>query len=135
MGDWTAIADRVLAGKDLPREEALSVLRAPDADLLEVLAAAYKVRRHFHGNRVKIHVLENAMSGMCPEDCKFCSQSNIATGEIERYRLESKDEMVAAARKAKAAGAYKYCIVTSTRGPSDPQLSTICAAVREIKDT
>jgi biotin synthase len=135
MGDWNAIADRVLAGTDLTREEALSVLRAPDAELLEVLAAAYKVRHHFHGNRVKIHVLENAMSGMCPEDCKFCSQSNIATGEVERYRLESKDEMVAAARKAKAAGAYKYCIVTSTRGPNDAQLATICAAVKEIKQT
>jgi len=39
-----------------------------------------------------------------PEDCKFCSQSNISTGEVERYRLESKDEMVAAAKKAKAGG-------------------------------
>jgi len=75
------------------------------------------------------------MSGMCPEDCKFCSQSNIATGEVERYRLETKDEMVAAAKKAKAAGAYKYCIVTSTRGPSNVQLDTICAAVKEIKQT
>src|SRR5207244_5454384 len=37
--------------------------------------------------------------------------------------------------KAKAAGAYKYCIVTSTRGPSNPQLDTICDAVREIKET
>jgi biotin synthase len=135
MGDWNAVADRVLAGKELSREEALAVLRSSDVELLELLAAAYRVRHHYHGNKVKIHVLENAMSGMCPEDCKFCSQSNIATGEVERYRLESKDEMVAAAKKAKAAGAYKYCIVTSTRGPSDPQLATICAAVKEIKET
>jgi len=135
MGSWSALADRVLAGGDLAKAEALSVVRAPDVELLDVLNAAYRVRHHFHGNKVKIHVLENAMSGMCPEDCKFCSQSNISSGEVERYRLETKDEMVAAAKKAKAAGAYKYCIVTSTRGPSDPQLETICAAVKEIKQT
>src|SRR5258706_8072230 len=128
MGNWTSIADRILAGREFTREEALSVLRSPDVELLDLLGDAYKVRHNYHGNKVKIHVLENAMSGMCPEDCKFCSQSNISTGEVERYRLESKDEMVAAAKKAKAAGAYKYCIVTSTRGPSDPQLATICAA-------
>jgi len=97
MGSWSDLADRVLAGKEFTREEALSVLRSPDVELLDVLGAAYKVRHHYHGNKVKIHVLENAMSGMCPEDCKFCSQSNISTGEVERYRLESKDEMVAAA--------------------------------------
>src|SRR5438270_13585524 len=130
MGNWSALADRVLADGEISKAEALSVVRAPDAELLEVLDAAYRVRRRHHGNKVKIHVLENAMSGMCPEDCKFCSQSNISTGEVERYRLETKDEMVAAAKKAKAAGAYTYCIVTSTRGPTDPQLDTICAAVK-----
>jgi biotin synthase len=135
MGNWNALADRALAGQELTADEAVSVLRAPDAELLAVLDAAYRVRRHFHGNKVKIHVLENAMSGMCPEDCHFCSQSNIATGEIERYRLQSKEEMVAAAREAKKAGAYKYCIVTSTRGPNTHQLDTICAAVKEIKQS
>jgi biotin synthase len=135
MGNWNALADRALAGQELSKVEALSVLRAPDEELLELLDAAYRVRRRFHGNTVKLHVLENAMSGMCPEDCRFCSQSNISTGEVERYRLETRDEMVSAAKKAKAAGAYKYCIVTSTRGPSDPQLDAICAAVKEIKQT
>lgn len=135
MGNWGALADRVLGGETPSAAEALAVLRAPDEELLEVLSAAYRVRRHFHGNKVKIHILENAMSGMCPEDCHFCSQSNIATGEIERYRLQSQEEMVQAAREAKKAGAYKYCIVTSTRGPNDQQLETLCRAVKEIKET
>jgi biotin synthase len=135
MANWTDLADRVLARGEISRDEALSVLRSPDLELIDLLGAAYRVRYHHHGNKVKIHVLENAMSGMCPEDCHFCSQSNIATGEIERYRLQSKEEMVAAARQAKKAGAWKYCIVTSTRGPSDQQLDTICAAVKEIKES
>jgi biotin synthase len=134
MGNWASLADRALRGDAPSREEALAVLRSPDAELLDLLDAAYHVRRHFHGNRVKVHVLENAMSGMCPEDCHFCSQSSVATGQIERYRLETREEMVAAARKAKEAGAWKYCLVTSTRGPNAQQLEVICGAVREIKE-
>lgn len=135
MVDWNAVADRCIAGGAATRDEAQAVLRAPDPGLLDLLQAAYRVRRHFHGNRVKVHVLQNAMSGMCPEDCHFCSQSKVATGEIERYRLMSKEEMVEAARQAKAAGAWKYCLVTSTRGPNDRQLDVICDAVKEIKGT
>jgi biotin synthase len=134
MADWNALAERCIRGEAPSREEALAVLRAPDGEFMDVIAAAYRVRRHFHGHRVKVHILENAMSGMCPEDCGWCSQSRTATGEIERYRLETKDELVAAARQAKAAGAWKYCMVTSTRGPNAAQLDVICDAVREIKE-
>jgi biotin synthase len=134
MPDWEALADRSIAGEALGREEGLAVLRAPDDELLAVLQAAFKVRRHFHGKRVKVHILENAMSGLCPEDCGWCSQSKSATGPVEKYRLITKEEMLEGARKAKAAGAFKYCLVTSTRGPSDGQLDVICDAVREIKE-
>lgn len=134
MVDWNRLADRAILGEAPTREEALAVLRAPDAEFLDVINAAYRVRRHFHGNTVKIHILENAMSGMCPEDCNWCSQSRVANGDIERYRLESKEEMLEGARKAKAAGAWKYCLVTSTRGPNAQQLGVVCDAVREIKE-
>ncbi len=134
MGDWEGLADRALAGDAPTREEALGVLRCPDEELLALLQAAYRVRRRFHGNRVKLHILENALSGLCPEDCSFCSQSRVATGEVEKYRLISKEEMLSAARQAKESGAWKYCMVTATRGPSDPQLDQICDAVREIKE-
>ncbi|MGH7513452.1 MAG: radical SAM protein, partial [Gemmatimonadales bacterium] len=78
-------------------------------------------------------MLRNAKSGLCPEDCAFCSQSvQFATG-VERYPLQSVGELVAGAREAAAMGAVKYCMVTSTRGPSDRDLDTICEAVRQIK--
>lgn len=134
MPDWNALADRCLAGAPATRDEALEVLRAPEGELLALLQAAYRVRSRHHGNRVKIHILQNAMSGMCPEDCGFCSQSKVATGDIERYRLMSRKEMVDAAVRAKESGAWKYCIVTSTRGPNAGQMDAICDAVREIKE-
>ncbi|MBI3950975.1 MAG: biotin synthase BioB [Acidobacteria bacterium] len=133
MTDWNALAEAALAGKILSRDEALGVLRAPDSNLLELLQAALRVRRYYHGLRVRIHVLMNAKSGFCPEDCHFCSQSSISTAQINRHRLLSKAEIVEGARRAHEARAWKYCIVTATRGPSWPDLETICEAVRKIK--
>jgi biotin synthase len=78
-------------------------------------------------------VLQNAKSGLCPEDCAFCSQSaKFATG-VDRYQLQSVDKLVAGAHRAHAMGAVKYCMVTSTRGPSQRDLDVICAATRRIK--
>jgi biotin synthase len=91
------------------------------------------VRRHFHGRRVRIHVLQNAKSGACPEDCKFCSQSSAYETPAEVYPLQTVDQIVDGARRAKRAKAWKYCIVTATTAPSRKDLDTICEAVRQIK--
>jgi biotin synthase len=132
--NWNLLADTVLEGKSLTREQALGVLRAPDAELLELLHAAFRVRRHYRGLKVRIHVLMNAKSGLCPEDCHFCSQSSISEADINRYGLLSKDELIEGAQRARDARAWKYCIVTATRGPSVRELETLCEAVREIKE-
>ncbi len=64
------------------REEALAVLRSADEDVLDVVAAASKVRRRFFGMRVKLNHLVNMKSGLCPEDCTYCSQRLGSTSEI-----------------------------------------------------
>ena len=133
MTDWNLLADRSLAG-DLPnRAQMLAVLESPDDDLLGVLQAAFRVRQRYHGRDVRIHVLRNAKSGLCPEDCAFCSQSVKFDTGVDRYPLQTVEELVAGAREAAAMGAVKYCMVTSTRGPSERDLDVICEAVRRIK--
>ena len=130
---WRELASRVLEGHALTREEALSVLSCADDDLLGLLDATFTVRRAHHGRRVHVHVLENAKSGACPEDCSFCSQSVRYKTDVDRYKTESVEELVEAARAAYTAGASTYCMVTATRGPSKRDLDTICEAVRRIK--
>src|SRR5688572_18132208 len=83
--DWNGVAERVLAGDEVTPGEAVAVLRSADEELLEVLAAAYKLRRRWFGNTVQLYFLMNAKSGLCPEDCHYCSQSKVATSEIPRY--------------------------------------------------
>jgi biotin synthase len=131
--DWNDLAERVLAGAAPTFEEALEVLHAADGELLAQLHAAFRVRERYQGRDVRIHVLRNAKSGACPEDCSFCSQSTkFATG-VERYRLQTVDELVDGAREAYRLGAVKYCMVTATRGPSERELDVVCEAVRRIK--
>lgn len=133
MNDWNHLATQCLRGIAPSRKQALAVLDSDDDALLPVLQAAFRVRQHHHGRDVRVHVLKNAKSGLCPEDCSFCSQSvKFATG-VDRYQLQSVEELVAGAREAAALGAVKYCMVTSTRGPSERELDVICEAVRRIK--
>ena len=99
--DWNALAKRILSGGDpITREEALAVLRSSDDELLEVLQAAYLIRKNWFGKKVSLHVLKNAKSGACSEDCAFCSQSKSATAEVEEYPMESGEQIVEGAREA-----------------------------------
>jgi biotin synthase len=130
---WSALADRALAGQVPTRDEVRAVLHAPAGELLALLDAAFRVRRAHWGLRVSLHVLENAKLGACPEDCGFCSQSQKHASPGGEAPIKGVDELVAGARRAHAARAKRYCMVTATRGPSQRDLDTICAAAEQIK--
>ena len=126
--DWSALADAALAGTVISRDEARGVLHAPVDETLALLDAAFRVRRAHWGRRVSLHVLENAKLGACPEDCGFCSQSSRHGSPSGEAPIKSADELVEGARRAHAARAKRYCMVTATRGPSQRDLDTICEA-------
>jgi biotin synthase len=131
--DYEGYADKALAGACLTEDEGLAVLHAPDDALLDLLAATFRVRRHHWGRRVQLHVLMNAKSGLCPEDCGYCSQSSVSTAPIERYPLQSREAILDEARQAAAVGARRFCVVISGRGPTDGEIAQIAETVRAIK--
>jgi biotin synthase len=131
--DFHQLADKALQGIIPERDELKAVLEAADEQLPELLSAAFKVRHHYYGKRVQIHVLQNAKSGLCPEDCHYCSQSSVSEAPIERYTIMSTEKLVESARQAKAAGAVRFCIVNSGRGPTNKEIDEITEAVREIR--
>ena len=131
--DWSAYADRVLAGKTLTAEEARSVLSCPDDELLALIDAAYRVRREHFGKRVQMYFLMNAKSGLCPEDCSYCSQSKVSDAEIPKYNLLSRNKLLEGARLASERGACTYCIVISARGPNEREIRAVEEIVPQIK--
>jgi biotin synthase len=131
--DFIDLAEKALGGELIEREEMQAVLDASDEELPELLAAAFKVRRRYFGKRVQIHMLMNAKSGLCPEDCHYCSQSAVSTAPIDKYPFLPKEKLIEGAMKAKAAGAVRFCIVNSGRGPTDKEIRELSGVVRDIK--
>lgn len=133
FSDWNHLAEVALAGDRISRDQAHAVLSAPDEAILAQLDAAYRVRRHHWGNRVRLHFLLNAQSGLCPEDCHYCSQSKISTAEIEKYPLMAQDRVLAAAERAHTLKAGTFCMVISGRSPSESTFSRVLETVRAVK--
>jgi biotin synthase len=131
---WHELADQALEGQAISRAEALAVLSVPEEELLDLVSACYRVRRHFHGKRVKLNMLINAKSGLCAEDCGYCSQSIVAQSGVDRYPLQSKEVLLEGARQALAVNAHTYCIVISGRRPTPRELDHVVEAVQAIKE-
>lgn len=132
--DWFELAQRVLQGELLSEEEGRAILESSDDDLLDLLAATYKVRRAHFGKQVQLYYLKNAKSGLCPEDCGYCSQSKISDAPIERYSIANERVLMEGAKAARDSQARTYCIVASGRGPSDREVEHVCNVVKKIKD-
>ena len=77
----------------LSREEALAILNTPDDQLDDLIARAEKLRRKYKGNHVSIHILTNARSGNCSQDCAYCAQSCRSTADIEKYKWVSDEKL------------------------------------------
>lgn len=134
MWNWKELALRVLDGEEITNEEALEILNCPDQDLLDLVNSAFLIRHHYFGNKVKLNMIINTKSGLCPENCGYCSQSSISTAPIEKYRMVDKDTIMKGAEKAHTLNVGTYCIVASGRGPSTKEIETVVSAVEEIKE-
>jgi biotin synthase len=132
------VLDRMVASalerKPIDRSDALSVLGSDDDELLHVVAAASVVRRRFFQNRVKLNFLVNMKSGLCPEDCSYCSQRKGSSAEVLRYTWIDAATASDAAERAVAAGAARICLVASGRGPSERDIERIIRTVKKIKE-
>jgi biotin synthase len=134
MSKWKELALEVLNGYVISKEEALDILNSTDMELLELLHGAYVIRHHYYENKVKLNMLINTKSGLCPENCGYCSQSSISNAPIEKYRMVDKDTILKGAEQANQLHAGTYCIVASGRGPSTHEVDQVVSAVKEIKD-
>ncbi|MCA9262369.1 MAG: biotin synthase BioB [Planctomycetales bacterium] len=130
---WGELAESVLAGHQITPAEGRAILDAPDDQLLDILAASYRIRQRYFGNTVQFYFLMNAKSGLCPEDCSYCSQSKVATSDIPRYNLLSREKLLAGAKAAAERNSKTYCIVISARGPSEREIEAVEQIVPEIK--
>ncbi|MHA6804511.1 biotin synthase BioB [Salinifilum ghardaiensis] len=127
------LADGVLGGTPATPEDALAVLRADESELMDVVAAAGRLRRAHFGNMVKVNYLVNLKSGMCPENCNYCSQALGSDAPILKYSWLSKDEALEQAGAGIRGGAGRVCLVASGRGPSSRDIDKVTEMVGALK--
>jgi biotin synthase len=106
-----------------------------DLPLLELLHTAQGIHREHHPkNQVQLCTLLSVKTGACPEDCAYCPQSAKYQTHVEPERLMDVDEVVACARKAKEAGATRFCMGAAWRDVKDgPQFERVLTMVKEVK--
>jgi len=130
---YQQLSDKSLTDGSISTNDIRRILEGDSVELLSLLQAAYRVRHHYFQNRVKIHILNNAQSGNCTEDCRYCAQSGKSGGRAMSYPMESEAELISSAAEAYAAGAYRHCMVFSGRDLAGKRIDRICAVVEKIK--
>jgi biotin synthase len=131
---WHTLADSVLEGTELTRAQALEILKSDDSELLNLISAAFRLREKQFGKTVQLYFLMNAKSGLCPEDCNYCSQSKISDAPIPKYSILSRDKLLDGARVAAERKSKTYCIVISGREPNEREMKAVETIVPEIKE-
>ena len=129
-----SMVQSALSGKGISREQALTLETFSREELDTLFHGTSNIREKFKGKDVKICSIVNAKSGMCVEDCSFCSQSSSFETSTPEYPLMSVEEIVAAAKEAEAFGSNEFSIVTSGTAMDDrEELDRIIEAVKRIK--
>ena len=129
---YKQIANEIIAGRRLTREDNLSFLI--EGDLEELKGEAHRIRKALCGNRVELCTIVNGRAGRCSEDCRFCAQSaHHPTGAQEHTILEE-DNLVEACRRSEKAGARRFSVVTAGRALSGEDFYQTIQAYRRMRE-
>lgn len=116
---------------DWTRAEAQALYALP---LMDLLFRAHSVHRaHFDPNAIQMSRLLSIKTGGCAEDCGYCSQSAHHKSGLKASKLMEVEKVIAEARKAKEAGATRYCMGAAWRSPKQRDMETVVAMVEGVK--
>ncbi len=119
----------------ISREEAMEILNTPEEQLDELIKRAEKLRRKYKGNRVSIHILTNARSGNCSQDCAYCAQSCRSKAEIDKYRWVSDEKLYEDNDFVKQYHLSRHCIGLSGIQFTDEEIEELAKRIRKLKET
>ena len=130
--DMLQLADEIIEGRRLLRDEDLSYFIACDYDAL--CEGADKIRKHFVGDRVDLCSIVNGRSGKCPEDCKYCAQSAHYHTDCNVYDFLSEEELLEACKLNEREGVDRFSIVTAGRNLSGEEFEKALSAFKRMKE-
>jgi len=117
---------------DWTMAEARAIHALPFADLMHRAQTLH--RAHFDPNAIETASLLSIKTGGCPEDCGYCSQSAFHETGVKATKLMGTEEVLAAAQRAKASGAQRFCMGAAWRSPKDRDMDKLCDMVRGVAE-
>ena len=116
---------------DWSAEEVRALFDLPFSDL--IYSAQTVHRENFDANQVQMSTLLSIKTGGCPEDCAYCPQSAHYEAGVPAERLMQVEAVLDEARRAKAAGATRYCMGAAWRSPKDRDIEAVCDMVEGVR--
>src|SRR5579862_2912871 len=131
----SALGQRILAGGEVTREEALGLFQLESsAGIFDLLSWANRIREHFKGNKIHLCSIVNAKAGACSENCSFCAQSSFYQTGSPRYGFVDPEPVLEAAEEANKHGVTAVGLVAAWKGLNEgPMLDEVCDRIRELK--
>lgn len=111
--------------------EVIALFNLPFNDLLFEAQSVH--RKHFDPNQVQISTLLSIKTGGCAEDCGYCPQSAHFSTGVKASKLMCRDDVLEEARKAKEAGASRFCMGAAWRSPKDKDIEQVAAMIEGVK--
>ena len=130
----SAVVDRIFqGGQPLTEAEALGVLSTPDTETFALVSQASRLRTQHFSNTVKVNYLVSLKTGLCPENCTYCSQRLGSKADILKYTWLKPEEAVHQASLGIQGGATRVCMVASGTGPTHRDITRVSKMVEELK--
>ena len=116
---------------DWTQEEVMELFEMPFFEL--GFQAQQLHRKHHDPGKIQLCTLSNIKSGGCPEDCGYCPQAARYHTDVEAEPMAAVDEVVTAAKRAKDAGASRFCMGAAWRSPKDRDIETVCEMIEGVR--
>ena len=118
----------------LSREDAIAILNTPDEELDTLIDRAKSLRYRYKGDRVSIHILTNARSGNCSQDCAYCAQSCRSTADIDKYKWVDEDKLYQDNDFVNEYHLSRHCIGLSGMKFTDKEIEELARRIRRMKE-
>ena len=119
----------------MTRDDAIAILNTPDEKIDELIAKAEKLRRKYKGDNVGIHILTNARSGNCSQDCAYCAQSCRSNADIDKYRWVSDEKLFKDNDFVNKNHLARHCIGLSGMKFTDDEILELAERIKTMKAT
>lgn len=123
--------EKILAGEKINRSGVEELHTAPLEELCE---AANQIRESLNGNVLDTCSILNGKSGLCTENCKYCSQARGHKTGVEEYPLLTVDRIVEEGLQTAEQGVDRFSVVTSGVRVSDAEIDVLCRAYSKIRE-